>query len=402
MTLDRFRRPLHLRLLVAGDRGLRALGLSRDRLRPEAVKADAAAATGLDDFGPGDFEEGLAVFCESAETEGGIDMVGRMVLRAFLRRILGNRLLLVHHQNNNPETPGLAKPPVIVLGLPRTGTTFLHRLLAQDPDVYGPPAWQVWRPLPRPTGPDRRREVAAGALRDIHKLSPGLDARHHVAVDEPEEDYHLLDPSFRAAGLGMICPVKGYFDWVQQQDPVPAYRIYHQYLRVIQQTAPGKRLVLKTPLHTPYMETIAQEIPGTLFVQTHRDLPQVAGSLASLCHAMFSVTSPRVDPDKIGEIALDLLQWMARESMEQRARCNLPVVDVQYTDLVTDPVATVRRIYAEHDFEWTPEVEAAVRHGAAQRPQHKQGEHRYELSDFGLSAERVKAVLGEYSREYLP
>jgi hypothetical protein len=331
-----------------------------------------------------------------------MDVVGRMVLRAFLRRILGNRLLLVNHRKNNPELPDLAQPPIIVLGLPRTGTTFLHRLLAQDPGVYGPPAWQVWRPLPRLAGPDRRREVAARALKDIHKLSPGLDARHHVAVDEPEEDYHLLDPSFRAAGLGMICPVKGYFDWVKKQDAVPAYRMYHEFLRHIQQTAPGKRLVLKTPLHTPYMETITGEIPGTLFVQTHRDLAQVAGSLASLCYAMFSVTSPKVDPNKIGDIGLDLLQWMARESMEQRARCNLPVVDVQYTDLIADPVATVRRIYAEHDLDWTPQAEAAVRDGAAQRPQHKQGKHRYELSDFGLRTEKVETVLGEYSREYLP
>jgi hypothetical protein len=401
MTLERFRRPLPLRLLDFGDRGLRALGLRHDRLTPEAVKADAAAAIGLDDFGPDDYEEGLAVFCNSAETEGGIDLVGRMVLRAFLRRILGNRLLLVNHRNNGPQLPGLAQPPIIVLGLPRTGTTFLHRLLAQDPGVYGPPAWQVWQPLPRPTGTDRRREVAARALKDISKLSPGLDARHHVAVDEPEEDYHLLDPSFRAAGLGMICPVKGYFDWVKEQDPVPAYRMYHEYLRFIQQTAPAQRLALKTPLHTPFMETITREIPGTRFVQTHRDLSQVAGSLASLCYAMFSVTSPKVDPHKIGEIAMSLLRWMARASMEQRARCDLAVVDVQYTDLVADPVETVKRVYAEHGLEWTFQVEAAVRDGAAQRPQHRQGKHRYELSDFGLSAERVNTALGEYRREYL-
>jgi hypothetical protein len=402
MTLERVRRPLALRLLDFGSRSLRALGLRHDRLTPEAVKADAAAAIGLDDFGSDDFEEGLAVFCNSAETEGRIDFVGRMVLRAFLRRILGNRLLLVNQRKSDPELPDLAQPPIIVLGLPRTGTTFLHRLLAQDPGAHGPPAWQVWQPLPRPTGSDRRREVAARALKDMHKLSPGLDARHHVAVDEPEEDYHLLDPSFKAAGLGMICPVKGYFDWVKEQDAVPAYRMYHEFLRHIQQTAPGKRLVLKTPLHTPFMETITREIPGTLFVQTHRDLPQVAGSLASLCYAMFSVTSPKVDPHKIGEIAMSLLQWMAQASMEQRARCDLPVVDVQYTDLITDPVATVRRIYAEHELEWTPQVEAAVKDGAAQRPQHKQGKHCYELADFGLSAEKVNAELGEYRREYLP
>lgn len=273
--------------------------------------------------------------------------------------------------------------------------------MSQDPAAYGPPAWQVWRPLPRPNGPDKRREITARAIRDMQKLSPILDARHHVHVDEPEECYHLIDPSFRGAGLGMICPVRGYFDWVREQDPAPAYRMYHEYLRIIQQTAPDQRLTMKTPLHTPYMEAITREIPGTLFVQTHRALGQVAGSFASLCYAMFSVTSPKLDPALIGELVIELMRWMAQRSMEQRARCDLAVVDVQYADLVADPVATVRRIYAEHGLEWTPAVEAAVRTGAAQRPQHKQGKHRYELSDFGLSEDRVKTALADYAAAFL-
>lgn len=396
MTLESIRRPFPARILNLGDRALRVTGIRRDYLTPEAAKADAVEAVGLDDFGSDDFEEGLAVFCRSAETEGGIDAVGRFVLRAFLRRILSNRLLLVHYRRSGLMPPELSRPPLIVLGLPRTGTTFLHRLLAQDPGVYGPPTWQVWRPLPRPAGTDKRREIAARAIADIHKLSPALDARHHVHVDEPEECYHLLDPSFRTGGLGMICPVRDYFDWMQQQDPGPAYRMYHEYLRIIQQTAPDKRLALKTPLHTPYMEAIEKEIPGTLFVQTHRDIGQVAGSLASLCHAMFSVTSPGVDPAIIGDLVIDLMTWMAQAAMEQRERCKFSVVDVQYTDLVADPVTTVRRIYGEHGLEWTPGVEAAVGAGAAQRPQHKQGKHRYELADFGLSEGRVRTALKYY------
>jgi hypothetical protein len=94
------------------------------------------------------------------------------------------------------------------------------------------------------------------------------------------------------------------------------------------------------------------------------------------------------------------MRWMAEHCMEQRARCDLAVADVQYTDLVADPVATVRRIYAEHALEWTPAVETAVRTGAAQRPQHKQGKHRYELSDFGLSEDRVRAALADYAAAF--
>jgi hypothetical protein len=221
-----------------------------------------------------------------------------------------------------------------------------------------------------------------------------------VEADEPEECYHLLDPSFRSCGLSMICHARGYFDWVREQDPGPAYRMYHEYLRIIQQSAPAKRLTLKTPLHTPYMEDIAAEIPGVLFVQTHRDLGQIAGSFASLCYSMFAVTSPKLDANAIGDLVVDLMRWMAQHSIEQRARCNLAVVDVQYADLVADPVATVRRVYDEHGLDCTPAIEAAVSAGAAQRPQHKQGKHRYQLSDFGLTEKGVQAALGEYAERF--
>ncbi len=382
------RRPALARLLDLGDRALRAVGICRNSLSPESVKAGAVAATGLDDFGPSDFAEGLAVFCRSAEQDGHLDIVGREILRRVLKRVLSNRLLLVEHRKRAPELPELV-PPVIVVGLPRTGTTFLHRLLAQDPAAYGPPAWLVWRPLPRLSGEDRRRKITIGALKGMRQLSPGLDLKHYQEVDEPEECYHLLDPSLRATSLAMLCHAKGYFEWVRDQDMRPAYQMYHEYLRIIQATAPQRRLTLKTPLHTPYLQEIVTEIPSVRFVQTHRDPVAIAGSLASLCYSMFAVTSTRVDAHECGRLTLDLLGWMAAKNHEQRKRSTLPVVDVQYHDLISDPVQTVHRIHQEHGLDWSPKIEAAVHQGAANRPQHKQGKHRYQLADFGLTESTI-------------
>jgi hypothetical protein len=382
------KRPALARLLDLGDRMLRAIGIRRRLLTPEGVKADAVAATGLGDFGPPDFEEGLAAFCRSAEQDARLDIVGREIVRRVLRRVLCNRLLLVAHRKRDPQLPELV-PPVIVLGLPRTGTTILHRLLAQDPGAYGPPAWLVWRPLPRISGADRRREITGRAIVSMRRLSPELDIKHYQAVDEPEECYHLLDPSLRSVSLAMLCQARSYFDWAREQDMRPAYQIYHEYLRIIQAQAPGRRLTLKTPLHTPFLEEIVAEIPSVRFVQTHRDPVAIAGSLASLCYSMFAVTSTRVDAQGCGRLTLDLLRWMAERNAEQRQRSALPVVDVRYRDLVSDPVATVHRVHEEHGLGWSPEIEAAVRRGAAERPQHKQGKHRYQLEDFGLSESAV-------------
>jgi hypothetical protein len=401
VTLESIQRPLVARVLDLGDRALRSTGLRRNRITPEAAKADAARATGLDDFGADDFEEGLAVFCDSVEEDAKLDMVGREVVRAFLRRILSNRLLLIEYRKRGEETPELV-PPVIVLGLPRTGTTYLHRLLAQDPVAHGPPAWQVWRPLPRLTGPDRRREITIRALEGLRQLSPSLDTKHYQDADEPEECYHLLDPSFRGPGLTMLCHARSFWEWVRQQDIRPAYEMYHEYLRIIQATAPGKRLTLKAPLHTPYMEEIAAEIPGVRFVQTHRDVAQVAASMASLAWSMFAVTSPRLDPKDLGVMIVDLLRWLAETSTAQRERSQLPVVDVQYRDLVADPVTTVHHIHEQHGLEWTPAIEQAVKDGVANRPQHKQGKHRYQLADFGVTEAALREALAPYINRVWP
>ncbi len=394
------RRPMLARLLDVGDRALHKVGLRNNRLSPAAIKAEAVVATRLDDFGAPDFEEGLAVYCRSAEEDAHLDLVGREVVCRVVRRVLCNRLLLIDYHKNHQESRDLV-PPVIVLGLPRTGTTFLHRLLAQDPNAYGPPAWLVWRPLPRTFGEDRRREITIRALQGMRELSPQLDLKHYQDADEPEECFHLLDPSFRAPGLAMLCMAKGYFQWVREQDVSSAYSIYRQYLQIIQQGVPHRRLTLKAPLHTPYMEQIIAEIPNACFVQTHRDPVQVAGSLASLCFTMFGVTSPRVTPRECGELTMMLLQWLAESCLEHRRRSKLPVVDVQYTDLIADPVGTARRVHAEHGLDWTPEIEQAVGKGAALRPQHKQGKHRYELADFGLTAEEIVETLKGYTDLYL-
>jgi len=388
-------RPMLARILDLGDRALHRVGLRRNRLSPEAIKSEAAQATRLDDFGPPDFEEGLAVFCRSVEEDGKLDLVGREVVRRVVRRVLSNRLLLVDYHKRHQERQDLV-PPLIVLGLPRTGTTYLHRLLAQAPGSYGPPAWQVWRPLPRTFGPDRRREITISALEGLRKLSPQLDVKHYQEADEPEECYHLLDPSFRAPGLSMFCRASGYFQWVRGQDLSPAYRMYRQYLQIIQRSAPDRRLTLKAPLHTPYMKEITAEIPSVRFVQTHRDPVKAAGSLASLCYSMFAVTSARVDARECGELALLLMQWMAERCVQQRSQGQLPVVDVQYSDLIKDPLGTVRRIHGEHGLGWTSETEHAVQEGIARRPQHKQGRHRYDLSDFGLTAEEITRSLESY------
>jgi hypothetical protein len=199
----------------------------------------------------------------------------------------------------------------------------------------------------------------------------------------------------------MLAPALSYFTWAKQQDMGPAYRLYREYLQVIQATVPDRRLTLKAPSHTPYLTDILREIPSARFVQTHRDPVEAAGSLASLVHSMMGVTSPSITGAEAGATALVVLTWMAESCVAQREQNALPIVDVQYRDLVSDPLATVRQIYAGHALEWTDEVEMSITKAVADRPQHKQGRHRYTLADFGLSEGQVREAVRPYTDRFL-
>ncbi len=391
-------RPKLARYVDLADKVLRIVGVRRLQFTPDAAKRAACEAMGLRDFGDADFEQGLAVFCACVEAEANLDWVGRNIAWSALKRILSNRLLLVDFSKRNPdfESQELV-PPIMVLGLPRTGSTLLHRLLAHVPQSYGPPCWEVWRPLPRLHGTDSRRKATTAALDAMRALTPSLDAKHFQDTDEPEECYHLLDPSMRGPGLTMLCPAWSYATWLRTADVRPAYRMYRQYLQIFQAAHPGMRLALKAPLHTPRMREILGEIPQVKFVQTHRDPVDVVASTCSLALTMMALTSPHVDPRRLGEHVLSMCVWIAEQAKRQREELKPHVVDVHYRDLVRDPCATVQTIYEQHGLPWTEEARRQVQAAVDARPQHVHGRHAYRLEDFGLSESGVREALGAFT-----
>jgi Sulfotransferase family len=260
--------PLRLRILNTAGKHLGAARLPFAALDEEALVQAAMKATGLTEFGAGYHREGLLRLLESVENDAALHLSGQLAFRETIVGSLINRLLLTEACKQDPET--FRKPlksPIIVPGLPRSGTTFLHRLLAMDPAHRAVPWWELARPLPDPDSdvqPDRRRQVFQKKLRRLQELTPELDRKHYTRVNTPEERIRLLANTFLSPLFWALAPVCGYLDWYKNQDRLRAHYDDRLLLQVLQAADPTRRLVLKSSTHTGAVETLLQTVPSCL------------------------------------------------------------------------------------------------------------------------------------------
>jgi hypothetical protein len=395
------RLPLPLRVLNSAARALRRRGLEPVSLSPAALLAAARRAAGADDFGQRDFERGLEVLVESAERDANLTLVGRLGLRGVIVNALATRLLRERLRTTRPELfrTELAAP-LIVIGLPRSGTTLLHRLLALAPGARALAHWEVRRPLPGP-GRDRRAAEVQRALTVVRRLAPELELKHSSLAGDPEECMFLLDSTLVSASFWVTAPVYSYLDWYLEQDQAGPYRVYREHLQVFQAAEPRCRLTLKAPIHMANVEPLLAAIPNAKIVQLHRDPVAVLGSVNSLFYTLHRVVTERVDLPRLGKANLELIGRGMERHIEARGR--LPsdaIVDVYYDDLIREPLETVRSIYDRLGFVLAPEFELRLRRFIEQNPQHKHGRHRYRVDAFALSDAEIRARLAGYLERF--
>ncbi|MBK7975049.1 MAG: sulfotransferase [Deltaproteobacteria bacterium] len=397
-------RPLPLpwpaRALNGLGRASGRLGFPVRRFEPERLLAAACRATGLDDFGETDFREGLTRLCASLEGDAHLSAVGRLGLWEQVVGSLATRLHRVAARRDPKRKASGLVAPLIVVGLPRSGTTHLHRLLAHLPDARALRYFEVRHPLAAP-GPDRRREQTARELARIKRLVPDLDAKHFIDVDEPEECIFLLASSLRSPSFWMLAPVYGYLEWLRTADLAPAYSTYREHLELFQAESPGSRLTLKAPAHTRALGELATALPEACFVQTHRDPLPVIGSVNSLFATFFSLASEAPDLPRMARTNLELLADLVDRADAVRERLGDRVLDVDYDALVAEPVATVERIARHFGLRWDAAAERALEAVAGDREQHRHGKHAYDVAEFGLSRAEVERRFSRYRARHL-
>lgn len=398
--------PLRLRALNMLGKHLGAARLSVAGLDEKTLVRAAVKETGLTDFGTSYYREGLLRLLESLENEAELHFAGRVANREVIVGNLINRLLLTEARKRTPAVfQGPLKPPIIILGLPRSGTTFLHRLLAMDPAHRAVPWWELARPVPdaRPHGrPDLRRQVLQKKLHRRQKAMPGYDRKHYTRVDTPEECIWLLASTFHSPLYWAFAPVYGYLEWYKNQNRRQAYYEYHQLLQVLQAVDPTRRLVLKSSTHTGAIETLLQTLPGALLIQTHRDPVEATVSLASLVYSAHSKMTERLDVGRMTEALLGFHEHQIACNLAARDAYPGAISDVYYDRLTADPVGTVRDIYQHHDLAWSEEFEGRLKCYVQQNPKGKYGEHQYVPEDFGQTGEAISQRFAAYTERFEP
>ncbi|HXJ33431.1 MAG TPA: sulfotransferase [Candidatus Eisenbacteria bacterium] len=367
------------------------------RLDPESLLAGARRRTGLDDFGDPSFRDPLRRLMQSIEEESRLSIVGRIAARHDLTGMLMNRLLMERDRRLHPAiTDEQIRRPLFILGLPRSGSTFLHGLLAQDPANRVPRHWELRSPSPPPDratyDTDPRIERAARDIRWFLRLAPRFKTIHPVGAQLPEECVVILSHSFLSFQFSSTWFVPSYQSWLDRQDLRPAYRYHRQFLQNLQWRCPGERWVLKAPPHLPGLRALCATYPDANMVVTHRDPLEVVASVTSLHVVLRQTFSAFVDPVKVGDEVTRLLADDIRRGFEARDEgCAPPerFVDVQYTDLVRDPMGIVRRIYRHFDLPLSAEAEQAMQRHLGRNRKDAEGPHVYSLAEFGLD-ERVE------------
>lgn len=352
----------------------------------------ARRRTKLDDFGGNAFHEPLRRLIDSIERESRLSFVGRLAAREDLIRLLINRLKLQRDRTLHPEIAREdIRRPIVITGLPRTGSTLLHGLLAQDPAHRVPLTWETMHPSPPPQRAtyerDARADIAGRQLAWFHRLAPEFRKIHPVGALLPEECVIILSHSLLSFQFSTSYYVPSFQTWLDQQDLTDAYRCHYAFLQQLQWRCPAERWILKAPAHLPGLDALATVYPDACVVMTHREPLEVVPSVASLHAVLRRTFSDAVDPHSVGPEVSGLLAGDIARGLRARDRGCLPAsqfVDIRYAEIRRDPLSVVKKIYAAFDLSLHDETVVRMQRFLAGNPQDRYGTHEYSLAEFGL------------------
>jgi hypothetical protein len=373
------------------------------------LHASASKLTGLEDFGDGEYVEGLQVLLESYEADAELTPFGNKVHRAFLRGALVARLLSEAGWRSYPSYVDVPiERPIFVTGLPRTGTTALHRLLAEDPAHQGLELWLTEVPQPRPPRASWAENpvfqgIQAGYERH-HVEHPEFMGVHASSADMVEECWRLLRQSMRSVSFECLAYLPRYSKWLSEQDWTSAYARHRRNLQLIGLPDAGRRWVLKNPSHLFALDALMAAYPDALVIQTHRAPRTIIGSMCSLAEQAAAGWSDKFRGEVIGRTQLELWARGAEQFTNARKRyAPAQFYDVYYEDFVADPLATVSAVYEYFGLSLTSEARAAMSSVYEEsRTGKRKPAHRYQLSDFGLTAAEVDERFAAYSDRSTP
>lgn len=366
---------------------------------------------GLNDFGDSRFRPALDKLVSSINAEGNLSEKGAGIFAARLVESLASRLALEDNLKRHPEI--LAEElnnPVFIIGLPRTGTTMLHRVLARDSRFYTPLWWEVRFPVPispaTSNGDDPRIKLAKAEVKMMLEAMPELLTMHPLDAELPDEEVVLMEHSFLSA-MYAYANVPTYTEWLGRQDQTPAYSYLKKQLQFLQwqkrqRGEVAQRWILKAPHHTHAMDVLFKVFPDAKVIQTHRDPLETIPSMSSFAYTIWRVYSDLADPRDSAQL------WSAKFARGLRDAINVrdtmladKFLDVWYLDAVATPMEVAKAVYPFIGMTLTEDAERSMRDWVQHSSRDKRAPHAYSLEKMGLTEEQLKRDFKEYRERYI-
>jgi hypothetical protein len=383
-----------------------------DIVSQKMIPIDASSAmklaertTGLSDWGEGGFRARLDAAVDGLN-ESDLNTTGLLGARYVLNWHLSNRLRVIDFAKRHPELDDIEiERPLVITGFFRTGTTFLHNVLAADPNNRVAKAWELSYPLGRlgdPLGDVTWRRAQAKFTFGFNQAAiPDQGVAHHVTPDSYEECFFLLENDMAVLTFWVGFATYGYAREMLQWDMIEPYEFHKLQLKILTVQRSAKRWVLKCPWHIWNLDALMAVYPDARIVYTHRDIAKALASHCSLAARLASKVRRSLDVKELGAFWLDYARIGLERSMESRKKIpESQLYDVRLRDLMANPMTVLQDLYSYFDMEFDEEIAARLEARIAEKPTAQEGEHDYRIEDFGLTNEEIRETLKAYNERF--
>ena len=389
-----------------------SLVTKRDGLRRKMSPVDVARemrlaerTTGLSDWGEGGFRQRLQATVDGVNAAE-LNTTGLLGARYLLNWHLSNKLRVVDFAKRHPELDDIEiERPLVITGFFRTGTTFLHNVLAADPNNRVAKAWELSYPVGRlgdPLGDVAWRRAQAKFTFGFNQAAiPDQQVAHHVTADSYEECFFLLENDMAVLTFWVGYAAYDYANAMLDWDMTEPYEFHRLQLKILNAQRSAKRWVLNCPWHIRNMDALMAVYPDDQIIFTHRDIAKALASHCSLCAKMASKLKRSLDVKELGQFWLDYAKIGLDRAMESRERIpESQLYDVRLRDMMASPMTVLRDIYRHFDLELDPEIAGLLEERVSEKPTSQEGEHEYSIEDFGLTNEQVRETLKTYNERF--
>ena len=377
---------------------------------PGVLIDEARAEAELEDFGDTWFLENLEALVPSLNAEAQLSEEGAATARGMIKGALVNRLRHVDLLKRHPEIRDeKVEVAAVVAGLPRTGSTMLHRMLASAPGMTGV-RWyeaQNYVPLPGETrgDPEPRREAARGILAYMQEKIPDLMSIHPMSIDQPDEEVIIMGQLFAGTMIEGTYYVPSFARWISRQDRTRVYQDLKDILQSLQWQDPsraGAKWVLKTPGHLMALDGLLKTFPGARVVMTHRDPVQTVPSYCSMEYSLYRMVSDTVTREEVGTFMAPRLNELLGDFMRVRQESGgANFIDVDYRDLLSQPIEQGSRVLEAAGFEVDEDVRGGMQQWIEANRREDRAPHKYSLADFGLERDQIEEMFSDYRAAFI-